>query len=104
MQNISNIDEVEGTTVPSTNQVLMQTATTMVKNPQRDLSVSVHLILDSGSQRSYITEKLAKGLNLTLDSTENLSVITFGSDKPKKIKCIDQQSYPYFLKMEVLCQ
>ena len=87
LQNINNVDKAEGTTVACANQVVMQTATTTVKNPQDDSSVSVRLILDSGSQRSYITEKLAKGLNLSLNQTERLSVVTFGSDKPKRIEC-----------------
>ena len=43
-------------------QVLMQTATAVVENSQSTLSVPVPLILDSVSQRSYITDKLAKGL------------------------------------------
>ena len=81
------MDDGKDTTVACTNQVLMQTATAVVKNPQNDPSVSVHLILDSGSQRPYITENLAKGLKLTLNQTEKLSVVTFGSDKPKKIEC-----------------
>ena len=53
--------------VASSNQVLMQTATAVVENSQGTSSVSVRLILDSGSQRSYITDKLAKGLKLTVD-------------------------------------
>ena len=69
----------------SSNQVLMQTATVVVKNSQGNSSVSVRLILDSGSQSSYITKSLAKGLKLTIDPTEKLSVVTFGSDKPKRI-------------------
>ena len=53
--------------IASTNQVLMQTATVTVKNRKHNLSASVRLVLDSGSQRSYITEKLAKVLKMTLD-------------------------------------
>ena len=73
--------------VASTNQVLMQTATVIVRNTKDNSLVSVHLILDSGSQRSHITESLAKGLQLTLDQTEKLSVVTFGLNKPKSINC-----------------
>ena len=65
----------------------MQTATVTVRNTKDNSSVSVRLILDSGSQRSYITESLAKGLQLTLDRTDKLSVVTFGSNKPKNINC-----------------
>ena len=79
------IEKTESNMMASSNQVLMQTATVVVKNSQGNSSVSVRLILDSGSQRSYITESLAKGLKLTIDPTEKLSVVTFGSDKPKRI-------------------
>ena len=77
----------QGAMVASTNQVLMQTATVTVRNTKDNSSVSVRLILDSGSQRSYITESLAKGLQLTLDRTDKLSVVTFGSNKPQNINC-----------------
>ena len=62
--------------IASTNQVLMQTAIVTVKNRKHNSSASVRLVLDSGSQKSYITEKLSKVLKLTLDRTEKLSVIT----------------------------
>jgi len=84
VQNISYLDNVDDTTPVPSSQVLMQTETTLIRNTQGDSSASVDLILDSGSQRSYITEKLAK---LILDPTEKLSVITFGLDEPKKIDC-----------------
>ena len=73
--------KTEGAMIASTNQVLMQTATVTVKNRKHNSSASVRLVLDSGSQRSYITEKLAKVLKLTLDQTEKLSVVTFGSSR-----------------------
>ena len=67
------------------NQALMQTATaTIVKNPG-DQPTTVRLILDSGSQRTYITEKLAENLRLALKPPERLTVATFGSDRPKQI-------------------
>jgi len=83
--------------VASTNQVLMQTATVTVRNRKQSSSTSVRLILDSGSQRPYITEKLANVLQLTLDRTEKLSVVTFGSSRPKSINC-KQGSLSLFLK------
>ena len=53
----------------SSSHILMQTATIVVKNFQRDTSEKIRLILDSGSQRSYIIESVAKRLKLPLDST-----------------------------------
>ena len=67
--------------------VLLQTATTVVKNTHGESSTSVRLILDSGSQRTYITERLAKELKLELSSPENISVVTFGMDKSTMIQC-----------------
>ena len=87
VQSTSNVDKTEDTTTACANQVLMQTVLTTVRNPQDNSAVSVRLILDLGSQRLYITKKLAKELKLSLDRTEKLSVVTFGSDKPKKIEC-----------------
>ena len=71
----------------SSNQVLMQTATSTVKNTAGSLSTPVRMILDSGSQRTYVTEKLARDLKLELRSTEKLMVVTFGSSQPKHIQC-----------------
>ena len=77
----------EGAMVASTNQVLMQTATVTVQNTEDNFSIPVRLILDTDSQRSYITENLAKGLQLKLKQTKKLSVVTFGSNRPKNINC-----------------
>ena len=71
----------------SSRHILMQTATVMVKDLHGKLSAKIRLILDSGSQRSYVTESLAKQLKLPLDTTESLSVVTFASDKPKQLEC-----------------
>ena len=49
MQNINNVNNVEGNAVDCANQVLMQTATTTVKNPQDNSSASIRIILDSGN-------------------------------------------------------
>ena len=69
--------------VASTNQVL----TTVTVQITKDNSlILVCLILDTGSWRSYITENLAKGLQLKLKQTEKLSVVIFGSKRPKNIK------------------
>ena len=86
VQNADISDGTEGVMVTSGSQVLMQTATAIVKSTSNDSSKSTRMILDSGSQRSYITENLAKDLNLKLRPPEKIAVATFGSDKPKYIK------------------
>ena len=76
-------------TVACTNQVLRKAATTTVMNSTDNKSTHVRITLDSSSQRTYITEKLAKTLKLDLKSPERLSVVTFGSNKPSQIKYRD---------------
>ena len=44
----------------------MQSAKTDIKNPDNGLRQNVRILLDSGSQKTYITESLAKRLNLML--------------------------------------
>ncbi|XP_077989885.1 uncharacterized protein LOC144444346 [Glandiceps talaboti] len=67
--------------------VLMQTATARIRKPNspRD-SKNVRLLLDTGSHRSYITETLARQLNLKPDRIEEIPIVTFGSDKAKIVK------------------
>ena len=86
-QNVSTIDETESALMASSKHILMQTATVIVKGLHGNLSAKYCLILDLGSQRSYITESLAKRLKLPLDTTERLSVVKFASDKPKQLEC-----------------
>ena len=66
--------------------VLLQTATTNIKNPQNNRSVKARVLLDPGSHRTYITEKLANRLELKRLEREIISVVTFGSTKPKQIE------------------
>ncbi|XP_026331550.1 uncharacterized protein LOC113238917, partial [Hyposmocoma kahamanoa] len=40
------------------------------------------LLLDSGSQRSYITQQLADELKLVIDKVDQLIIFTFGSESP----------------------
>ena len=49
--------------ISSSEMVLMQTAKTDIKNPQSDIKQETRILFDSGSQRTYITESLAKKFN-----------------------------------------
>lgn len=64
----------------------MQTVKADITNPNNSLKQKVRMLLDSGSQRSYITEALAKKLNLKMGKKEEIMLVTFGSDTPKRIK------------------
>ena len=46
----------------------------------------MQLLLDSGSQRTYVTESLAKKMDLKMGKKEEIMLVTFGSDTPKRIK------------------
>ena len=76
----------ESVLISSGEIVLMQTAKTEVKNPCTNKSDVVRILLDSGSQRTYVTEKLAEQLHLTKDKEEEIKLVTFGSEKPKSVK------------------
>ena len=71
--------------------VLMQTASAVVRNGEKGSSSTIRLILDSGSQHTYITKELAKELKLKLSEPKELSVITFGVSQPKNIQCHSSQ-------------
>ena len=75
----------KGALVSSGEMVLLQTAKTEIKGPNRSKCEQVRILLDSGSQRTYVTEKLADRLQLTRKSEEEIKLVTFGSDKPKKL-------------------
>lgn len=64
--------------------VLMHTSMTKVMNQRKNVNQNVRLILDSGSQRTYITENLAKKLQLA--DEQEIRLVTFGSDKSKTIR------------------
>ena len=85
-QNVSNIANIEKMMLSSSSQVQMQTATSVVTNSLGSPLVSVRIMLDSGSQRTYVTENLARNLNLHLSAPEKLAVVTFGTERPKYLQ------------------
>ena len=50
-------------------------------NSQKRLKQTARILLDSGT---YITEALAKKLNLKLGDRDEFMLVTFGSEKPRK--------------------
>lgn len=62
--------------------VLMQTATADISNSINGQIQSVRMLLDTGNQRTYISEALAKKLSLKGEESE-INLVTFGSEKPK---------------------
>lgn len=63
---LSSIEQTEEGPKNTANNILMQTASAVVQNGEKGLSSTIRLILDSGSQRTYITKGLADQLKLKL--------------------------------------
>ncbi|MCG7879158.1 MAG: reverse transcriptase domain-containing protein [Candidatus Thiodiazotropha endolucinida] len=78
--------EKENALLSSSEIVFMQTARTKLKDPLGLRDLEVRILLDSGSQRTYVTERLAKSLNLEKGSEQEIRLVTFGSVTPKVIK------------------
>ena len=70
---------VEDSLLATGEQVLMQTATAEVQDLNKSRTQTIRLLLDTGSQRTYITENLAKKLQLEVKGSETLSVFTFSN-------------------------
>ena len=68
-------------------KVLLQTAATYAKGFNDSSPVPVRILLDSGSQRSYVTTALKERLKLAPLKTETLNLNTFGDDRFTKQRC-----------------
>ena len=75
----------ENVLMSSEEMVLMQTAKCNVFNKVNRKQENIRMLFDSGSQRTYITEDLAKKLSLTLGEKSKISLVTFGSEKPQPL-------------------
>ena len=70
--------------VNSDTPVLLQTAQAYVHKPTSPAcGVTIRLMLDGGSQRSYITERVREALGLESEGTEVVNIKTFGSETTK---------------------
>ena len=67
--------------------VLLQTAKATAVNPINGEKCSIRILLDNGSQRSYVTEDVVKKLQLKSEKKENLNLNTFGSVEYKSKSC-----------------
>ena len=76
----------ENVLVSSGEMVLMQTAKTEIKGQRNTKGEIVRILLDSGSQRTYVTEEFADKLQLKREKEEEIKLVTFGCDRPKTVK------------------
>ncbi|XP_045216847.2 uncharacterized protein LOC123566631 [Mercenaria mercenaria] len=83
-----NTSTGENALLSSREIMLMQTANTYVQNPTGQSEQQVRALLDSGSQRTYITERLANSLNLKTEGEQEIRLVTFGSEKSQLIKTV----------------
>ena len=60
--------------------ILLQTAQAIAVNPVTNCEQPVRILLDKGSQRSYITNELQHKLKLVPDHYERLQLNTFGDN------------------------
>ena len=68
--------------------VLLQTARALIHHPSRPhYTVEVRLLLDSGSQRSYVTQHVSKLLSLEPVGEQHLSIAMFGSRREQHQVC-----------------
>ena len=68
--------------------VLLHTAQATIFNPEQPgKQVVAQLILDSGSHRSYVTERIRKSLCLKSMGKNLVSIATFGSEEPEEREC-----------------
>jgi hypothetical protein len=76
---------------------LKQTARTKILNSHNNKRAEVRIVLDCGSQRKYITEKLAEKLKLKKEKMEEIKFVTFGS---KDVKTVHTHSTTLQLKLK----
>ncbi len=74
--------------VTTSKTVLLQTAQASVCNPRQPaIRLNVRVVLDTGSQRSYITQQAARALALKPEGTQRVSIFTFGSARRSSHDC-----------------
>ena len=74
--------------VGTRNTVLLQTAKAAIYNPgSSHQKMTIGVILDGGSQRSYVTERVRDALHLPVSHSESLTIKPFGSNTGSHQQC-----------------
>ena len=66
-------------------QVIMQTVLVEAMDADQVCSETTRIMMDTGNQRTYVTENIVKKLGLQSEGTDTLKIFTFGANKPKNI-------------------
>ena len=86
----NDLNKTENVLLTSGEMVLMQTARATVKNQTSGMHDNVCILFDTGSQRTFITKSLARRLCLKYSNMDEIMLVTFGSDRPQKLKTHQQ--------------
>ena len=71
-------------TVKSKNEVLLKTASVIAQGENTTSGIPVHILLDDGSQKTYITNNIKNRLKLKPIKKQTVHLNTFGSDQYQK--------------------
>ena len=74
--------------IHSDKHVLLQTASALIRNPQHpEIALKLRMVLDNGSQRSYLTQSARNSLHLSTTSKRQLAIAAFGSKRREPQPC-----------------
>ena len=76
----SQVSQTRAFYVGSHDSILLQTAQAFIGNGNASTGIRARVIFDSGSQKSYITQRARDQLNPQTISKESLLIKTFGTD------------------------
>ena len=76
------------TNVIKNREIILQSAVVSLKNPSTQKQIDAKMILDAGSQCSYISQKVRSHLELKTIRTEGISIDSFG-EQPAELKQYD---------------
>ena len=68
-------------------EIISQPAVTSLKNSSTQNQIEAKMILDTGSQRSYISQKIRRHLNFKTIRTEEISIESFGRQSAELKQC-----------------
>ena len=90
-----NRDEIHTTQIGCKSSILLQTTSAIAKSTNESQKIKINILLDSGSQKSYVSRRLVQKLNLQPISEEKISLSTF-ADPGRKNMAV--KKYPLCLE------
>ena len=87
VSNVQTKQEVTGLYINTNTEILLQTARATASRTDSGKSENVRILLDSASQRTFISTELKEKLNLPTLGKEKLLIKTFGSEESELKSC-----------------